>query len=210
MVPRLWPDSTIVCLASGPSVTRADVDYCRGKVPVIAVNDGCRWAPWADVLYSSDQRWMEYYHGHRVEPADRAVAEIVTTFAGRKFGCQPLKAPKHWNVSVLLNTGERGIETDPCGVRTGRNSGYSAMNVARHLGAKRIVLVGYDMRNGKTRHFFGEHPSRLRSSTDPGTFIPFYQSLVKPLAQLGIEVVNCTPKSALRMFPSMSLAEALA
>src|SRR5690606_8383467 len=34
-VPRRWPNSTVVCLASGPSLTPEDVAFCRGKAPVI-------------------------------------------------------------------------------------------------------------------------------------------------------------------------------
>jgi len=44
-VPRLWPGETFVCLASGPSLTQADVDYCRGKARVIAIKDVLHLAP---------------------------------------------------------------------------------------------------------------------------------------------------------------------
>jgi hypothetical protein len=37
--PRLWPDSTVAILATGPSLTKADCDYLRGKCHVVAIND---------------------------------------------------------------------------------------------------------------------------------------------------------------------------
>ena len=55
-VPRRWPGSTIVCIASGPSLTLGDVEACAGSA-VLTVNDGYRFAPWADVLFSADVKW---------------------------------------------------------------------------------------------------------------------------------------------------------
>lgn len=52
---------TIVCVASGESLTRADVNYCRGKARVLAINDNYRIAPWADWLYACDGRWWDVY-----------------------------------------------------------------------------------------------------------------------------------------------------
>jgi len=63
-VPCLWPDSTIVCMATGPSLTQADCDYVRELgVPTIAINDAHRLAPWANVLYSNDRMWWRKYKG---------------------------------------------------------------------------------------------------------------------------------------------------
>ena len=63
MVPRAWVDETAVCIASGPSLTQADVDYVRGKARVIVVNNGYLLAPWADVLYAADARWWMLAQG---------------------------------------------------------------------------------------------------------------------------------------------------
>jgi hypothetical protein len=109
----------------------------------------------------------------------------------------------------LRNTGERGLENDSTGLRTGRNSGYAAINLAVHLGATRIVLLGYDMRGHKQQHFFGQHPPRLRSSTPYASFVACFSTLVEPLRQRGVEVLNCTPGSALGMFRRAALRDAL-
>jgi hypothetical protein len=145
-VPQLCPGGTVVCLAGGPSLTQADVDYCRGKATVIAINDAYRLAPWADVLYACDKRWWDWHKG-------------VGSFKGLKYALQrpALKWP---GVQILQNTGPHGLELKRNAVRNGKNSGYQAMNVAVHLGAKRIVLLGYDMHipQGGPSHWFGEHP----------------------------------------------------
>jgi hypothetical protein len=94
----------------------------------------------------------------------------------------------------------------------GRNSGYAAINLARHFGANRILLLGYNMsyRGGKA-HFFGDHPAGLPQSSGlyPG-FRRSFESLVEPLKKLGIDVINCTPHTSLTAFRQGVLREVLA
>ena len=191
-VPRLWPGATVVCLATGASLTAADVDACRG-LRTIAINDAYTLAPWADVLYAADQKWWQWHQG-------------APTFQGLKYTVTPQKIA--WaGLEVLQHDGDNtlpGLSLDLEKLRTGFNSGYQAINLAVHLGAARIVLLGYDMHGG---HFFGNHPD--------GTAPPFahcleaFATLVEPLAALGVSIVNCTPGSALRCFPMAPLASVL-
>lgn len=192
-IERDWPGSTVVCLGSGPSLTQADVDMVKGRARVIAVNDTYKLAPWADVLFAADAKWWGWHKG-------------VAGFSGEKYAM--IRAARRWpNVQILRQSGEVGLETaDPTALRTGKNSGYMAVNVAVHKGASRILLLGYDMGGGR-QHFFGEHPDKSRP--------PFrvclrnFATLVKPLEELGIEIINCTRSTALKCFPQMSLEEAL-
>lgn len=190
-VQRLWPESTIVCLGGGPSLTQADVDVCRERARVIAIKDAVRMAPWADVLYACDAKW---WHHHRK----------TLTFEGPRYALEPTP-----HATTLQNTGFDGIETQPTGLRTGRNSGYQAINLAVHLGARRIVLLGYDMQrasNGED-HWFGAHPWRLRVPWEE--FRPFFPRVIAPLQALGITVVNATRRTALDCFPQMPIEQAL-
>lgn len=204
-VPRLFPNSTILCLGCGPSLSRVDVDACRGVAPVIAINDAVSLAPWADVLYAADSAWWRAHGG-------------MPEFGGLKFAIvnKSLRHDSHVpGVTVLENTGEAGLECKPSGLRTGlrggSNSGYQAINIAVHLGASRIVLLGYDMQpadDGRT-HFFGEHPVPIRKSSPYGLFRRSFDALVEPLQQRGIEIVNCTRQTALMCFPRRPLADVL-
>lgn len=210
-VPRVFPNSTIVCIGGGPSLTAADVDACRGRARVVAVNDAHRLAPWADVLYACDGAWWDHYQG-------------VPTFAGSKYcltvtntkwreGDQWVRGRRRWpGVEQLQKTGEHGLEVQPHGVRTGMNSGYQAINVAVHLGAVRIVLLGYDMQRGpkRERHWFGEHPKPLAHDSPYGGFVNCFQTLVAPLRAIRVEVVNASRETALRCFPRQSIEQALA
>jgi hypothetical protein len=177
-------------------LTADDVDWCRGRAPVIAVNDAYRLAPWADVLYACDAKWWAAHDG-------------VMAFGGEKYGLQ--HQANHWGVTVLQQTGHEGIETAPSGVRTGRNSTYQAMNVAVHLGARRILLLGCDMAQwpGQPTHFFGEHPRKLKVAPPFALFHQYFDSMVEPLRALGVAVVNCSRRTALTSFPCQPLREAL-
>lgn len=79
-----------------------------------------------------------------------------------------------------------------------------------HAGAARIVLVGYDMKpaaDGRA-HWFGDHPIK----TDRAVFSAMlnnFATLPEPLKRLGVEVINCTPDSALKVFPTDDLARLL-
>lgn len=202
-VPKLWPDSTIALLATGPSLTQEDVQYVRGKCPVIAINDSHLLAPWADVLYSSDRSWWPHYKG-------------VPSFQGMRYGvgsgmgkANPYRL--HPEITVLRNDGWTGLSLDPSGLKTGRNSGYAAIGLARHFGAKRILLLGYNcgLLHGK-HHFFGNHPPNLQQTASLyPNFRRAFETLVEPLEAEGISVVNCTPQTSLTCFPVMPLKEAL-
>jgi len=198
-VPKAWPGETVVCLATGPSLTADDVNYCRGKAKVIAINDAYTLAPWADALYACDARWWHWHKG-------------VPSYTGPKWSLEhsawAAHRDKYADVQRLRNTGPAGLENDPGALRNGRNSGYQAIGLAVHYGASRIVLLGYDMqpRGGKT-HFFGEHPNR---SVSPfAMFRSAFVALVKPLEKRKIELVNCSRETALTMFPRADLRQVL-
>ncbi len=196
-VERLWPGSTVVCAASGPSLTQADLDVCRGRARVIVVNDAYRLAPWADALYAADESWWTRHKG-------------VPEFAGLKFTIEP--QPDPWpRLTMLHNTGPTGLERTPTGLRTGFNSGFQAVNLAVHLGAVRILLLGYNMGHvkGQRSHFYGDPPNPETNQAKYAGWIKAFATIARPLGDLGIEVLNCTPGSALRMFPMASLSSVL-
>ncbi len=195
-VPRLWPDSTVVVLANGPSLTPEDVDACRGQ-HVVAIKDTVRLAPWAEVLYGCDAKWW------RAHPETAALA-------CPKFGLEPVQGRE--DVQILRNAGEAGVESSPDGLRTLRNSGGQAINLAVHLGARRIVLLGYDMQPEAGRHrWFGRHVYHHGADHAPPyeLFLRMMPTLIEPLRALGVTVINASRTTALDIFPRLPLAEAL-
>lgn len=201
-VPRCWPGETVVCLGTGPSLTVDDVESCRDRARVIAIKDAVRIAPWADVLYCGDEKWWPH-HGPSL------------TFPGRRYALVASQAQADAIApfaDLLRYTGPDGIETDPSGLRSGSQSGYQAIGLAVHLGAARIVLLGYDMRGGANGrvHFFGAHAHDSKKPTPWQQRPELFQTLVPALEARGIAIVNASRVTALDCFPRMPLAEALA
>ena len=195
---------TIACLGSGPSLTAEDVDLLRGKSMVIAVNDAYRLCRWADALYACDVSWWRQSYG----------AVKGSGFAGSLWSMSQDDWKRGWqkqfrDVHVLKKTGALGIETHMDGLRSGGSSGFQAINLAVHFGAQRIVLLGYDYRKvGGKGHFFGEHKNKS------GPYAPrlarAFDSMVEPLQQLGIEVINCSRYSIVNAFPKAELRDVFA
>lgn len=195
-VQRLWPGELFVCVGSGPSLTAADIGFCRGKARVVVVNDGYRLAPWADVLWACDGKWWEHHQG-------------VPSFTGLKFSLDK-KAERWPGVQALQRLGSHGLSLDPSGVTTGGNSGMQAIGAAVHLGASRIVLLGYDMQTaGKKTHWFGKHPPALERLSPYDSFMSAFATMVQPLKKAGIEVINCSRSTSLAAFPCRPLEEVL-
>lgn len=187
-----------VIIGGGPSLTPEQVEMCRGH-RVIAVNNAVYLCPWAEALYFCDARWFGWHK------------DAVLSFSGPVYTLDN----RHLTSQIpglisLRNDGTAGLCDEPDGLRTGRNSGYQAINLAVHRGATRILLLGFDMRavGGKV-HWHKQHP--IATPADHlDVMRPLFRTLVEPLKARGVEVLNCTPGSALDVFPKVDLAEALA
>lgn len=85
----------------------------------------------------------------------------------------------------------------------GCNSGYMAIQVARKIyNANKIILLGFDMHG---THYFGKHPKGLVNTT-PERFIAHINQFKK---FADCEIINCTPSSALTIYPFMNLKNLL-
>lgn len=201
--PALWPGETAVIIGGGPSLTPAQVDACRGRVRAIAVNDALRLCPWASVHYFCDAKWWNWHHGK----------DWYKAFRGLRVTLENLQLREDPTLNGIQNVGKQGLCEKPNGVMTGANSGYQCINLAVHLGFTRLLLLGFDMkgrlegRNVRT-HWFGEHPGGT-SPTVYSQMLEHFPTLIAPLKARGVEVINCTPDSALRCFPMRRLEEAL-
>lgn len=195
-----WTDCVVA--ATGPSLTPEVAEACRGQ-NLIAVSDAYRLLPFAQVLYSCDAAWWEAHGG-------------CPSFQGEKWSCHNSdpdndNRPVAEKYGLRLVSGEPGdtFSLDPSLIRYGSNSGFQAINLALLFGCKRVVLVGFDMHaNGGKLHFFGDHANGLRNCSDYARFIPDFETAARKL-QADIQIINCTPGSALTCFRTAVLADAL-
>jgi hypothetical protein len=186
----MWVGEHVAILASGPSMSQSIADeVMRSAVRTIAINTTYELAPWADMLYAADGQWWERH------------AKKAKSFPGMKVTIAPNFQP---DLLCLQNGGQHGFEDDPGKIKVGGNSGYQAICIAVLAGAKKISLYGFDMRSVKNvHHWHGVHPSPLRNHGESmyEKWLKAFSTLAPELKKRGVEVVNCTPGSALKCFP---------
>jgi hypothetical protein len=114
--------------------------------------------------------------------------------------------------------GKPGLTTHPDVIHNGRNSTFAAMNLAYLFGARRIVLVGLDMKKGPVthehpngkQHFFGDHPKSLSNDLPFELCIEHFGVLAGDLERANVTVFNATIDTALTCFRRATLEQALA
>ena len=109
---------------------------------------------------------------------------------------------------TLEISGGSGFDADPRRIRTGDNSGHQALHIAAQTGAARVLLCGFDMTGC---HWHGPHPSGLKVTSE-GVYERWrrrFEVIAPELAARGVDVVNCTPGSALDCFRRADLVSEL-
>lgn len=198
-IPRIWEGQTVAIAASGPSMTRQQLDAVRGRARLVVVNTTWRLAPWADMLYAADVLWWQ------AEPG-------LDQFDGLRVGTD--KESGKMPAGVIHIPGDKlpGMSSDPNRIHWGNNSGYQALNIAYLAGACRILLLGFDMRRvGGRLHWHEDHPRGLKNP-DANLLREWcenFKAAARDLAAAGVDVINCTPGSALTCFRHGTLAESL-
>lgn len=183
-----------VCIASGPSLTREDVEFCKGKAKVYAVKEAYLLAPWADVLYCADFDWWDMKKG-------------VPEFAGEKWTVAELSA-KRWGIHHIPGTASIDWGHDDKLIAYGGNSGFQALNLAVVQGAKKVILLGYDYGHTalQPKHWFDntEHRRDSRRS-DYKSWIERMNTASK---MIPVPVINASRQTALECFQRKTIEEA--
>ena len=204
-VPDLYAGKTGVLLATGPSLSREDVEYlrpihARGDVVLFGLNDAYKLCDFLDVVYFCDPRWLssnldvlKYKHG-----------EVWT---------QDAKVRKEHPNKVKRCAGGsgNGICKTPSHIHFGGNSGFQLINLAWHFGIREFYLLGYNMgesaKGQKLQHFFGQHPKPLNQSNNYKGFVSSFRAIAPADRKL---ITNCTyPTGLVGTFEQKPLREAL-
>lgn len=220
----LFRGETVFALASGPSLTQEVADRLRGR-RVAVVNSSCLFAPWADLLFFTDNGWydgaftngsrrrdfVEKFPGLVVSQSRQAKRELDDPALKRPtprilrikaVGAPPY--PPRWH-------GKPGFP--PVGhneVQQGRNSGNTVVSVLIAMGASRIILVGYDCRVIAGReHCHSEYSGPRDLSLYDNEFRRAFDGWNAAAQASGVEILNATDGSAITEFPFIPLDEAL-
>lgn len=195
-------DRVAVIIGGGPSITQEQIGiiqkaHKKGSVFAIAINDAYQLAPWADVLYVCDSVWWKWHY------------ENTKEFRGLRI-TRSLAAEKRYPDLIWIEgePHDQGLSKRQDSIVNGRIGGYQAINLAVNFGAKKILLIGYDMRNiGGLSHWFGDHPNNQRPFWK--NRIEHFKNMLPDLKERNITVINCTPGSALDAFPMGELQNEL-
>lgn len=193
-VEPIWEGRTVVVIGSGPSLTLQQIrtvaiaraeKLCR----VIAVNDAVYPCFWADWLHAGDLKWWRWH------------VQRVHEFKGIRTTCSD-DVPAPWVNGYLEYSGNDGFDPDSSKCRSGGSSAYQAACIAIHAGAARIILLGIDMKRAADGavHWFGDHPEKTIVNYQ-AAMAPKWDLLKPALAEHGVEVINCSPGTALESFP---------
>ena len=189
--------NNISIIGGGPSLKGFEWNKLRGK-KTIALNKAIQFWPEANAVYWTDGRVWSW------------LKDDIIKFKGKRFTLAPRSYP--CEVTLLKRGKKLGIEWSLDSIAHGNNSGAAAINLAIHLGAKRIILLGYDMgRNNKESHFHGGYPTKVTADNIyKNQFLPAFDSISKDLKGKDIQIFNACPTSKLTTFRKITIEESLA
>jgi hypothetical protein len=220
-IPKIWEGSTVFILGGGPSLSSVNFDLIKHR-RIISTNNAFgepngkthrygkediatyKARDWVDVIFFADLKWFRW---HRRSIREAAENSIVLT-CNQNNGV--LKTTGPWLKKVRRNNNRvLGITSDKKDhISWNRSTGAAAINVAYHFGAKTVVLLGFDMRliDGKKNY----HDDHKEPAHDPcARHLKCFKAIARDAAKLGLNIINCTPGSAIEYFPIMSLEEYL-
>lgn len=184
-----WRGERAFVVATGASLTQADVDALRGRGRVIVVNKAYLLAPWADVLFSIDRQFWD---------------QVVPDFAGERWTVEGCSSIEPHGLDWLESVKDQGLGAKRLHWIAG--SGGTAINLAFLFGANPIVLLGFDMQRTNGRiHWHEDYP---RGNPDEQRFRRWRRELAKTpetFDRHGVRVVNCTRHTALDCFERAEL-----
>lgn len=227
IIPKMWQDGECWIIGGGPSMPRqfgvpeSVIKMVQDKVVpmsvyaeymapihnrhVIGINVAYLLGNFVSVLYFAD---LPFYRENKHKLKD--FSNLKVTDAGN---LPPREYHFHKNIKKVGRDNKYGLHPDQNRIRWNRNSGGGAIDLAIHFGAKRIMLLGYDMKadtDGKT-HFHSGLPNYvngMRADTF-ARFLKGFPFIKEDADKLGVEILNVNPDSALAIFPKVQLKDVI-
>jgi len=170
---------------------------------IIGVNNAYMLGDWVDCVFFGDCAW---YLVHR---------QNLAKFAGLKVTCCPRFAEKPESrcegIKYLAKDGSHryGISEIPTRVAWNHNSGAAAINLAVHLGVKKINLLGFDMclDEKNTSHWHGSHGNK--NCPPFKRHLKGFPEIAEDAQKRGIEILNTSSISNIEEFPKVELRSLL-
>ena len=199
--PPYWEGHDAYVVGGGPSLRGRDVARLYERGVVVGVNRAAEFTR-CDATVTVD---LKFLRNRREELARWARRHEVYAGVPEDYGEAPIP-----RVTYVLRVTGAGMSRDPDRVVNGLNSGYVALNVAALKRPARVFLLGFDMTPCYARdmHFHDGY------DWDNGASIKYYGrwadkfvAAAKDLEEMGVEVYNANPRSAVVAFPFVTYEE---
>jgi hypothetical protein len=192
---RVWDNRDVYVIGGGKSLEHFDWSLLLNKC-TIGCNDAYKYGvDISKICFFGDFLWFEEFK------------HDLTKYKGTVF----TNAPALYNTKInwlwTMQRESSGVHTDSLGWNF--NTGACAVNLAVLLGAKRIYLLGFDMKliNGQNNW----HPNEL-AKPNPDVFEKFIEGFKALKIDMDkkhpeIEVINITDDSDLNLYPKIGVKE---
>lgn len=227
-VPRLWKNQDVWILGGGPSLTsnfnipenivskvRAQELPLSSYSPfmsavheknIIGVNVSFMLGNWVDMCFFGDTSFLLKYE------------EALLRSTSLKVSCAEKAKDLGWVKFLPVDYRTRGRLTfDNSKISWNFNSGSASINLAAHLGAKRIILVGFDMNMPANQvHWHNEYKKtelteeeKILRNKNFNSFLEPFPKIKKDLDSCGIEIYNTSLNSAITCIQKVPITEFL-
>ena len=198
----IWKGETVFIIGGGPSLIGFDYSPIHNR-KVIGVNNAYRLGDWVDICWFGDLKWL---HWHQ--------KELRSSYKGIIAHCNTRSDLRRKKWMVPFHRGKPlGIDINQKSVAWNRCSGLSAINLAYHMGASTVFLLGFDMKHdNKQKNWHKDHKedqSLKLADRRYAHFLVAPQIIWKDAQRLGLNIINGNPDSAIEQFPKMTLTEFL-
>ncbi len=207
-IPKLLKDKedkSLFIVGGGPSLIDFDWALLKDK-NVLVINRAFQKVPNALGLFWNDVNFHKIFEK---EIDNFKGIKMTTTRYGMSHPCDcDIIWVKGRSYLADLNG---PIEESPYVIRQGGNTGYSALNVAYHLGAKTIYLLGYDMKldNNKMNWHDG-YPDQIPTSARTESFLMVFWGANETYEEKGIKIYNVNSNSNLTEFETKTIQQVFA
>jgi len=189
-------DQTVYIVGGGPSLVHADLSRILPASTIAINNAAIDLVPYAEVMFWADSIWATWnrdrIHRHRgrFKVSSKRHPDVASNVMRYRTDYMP------------LSTSQDAL--------TGVDGGSRAINLAFLMGARDIVLVGFDMHDGGAQNYHSDHQKDdAMLNRRSAEFIPSHNAMSAALAGRGVRVRNATPASALMCYPFVRLEDTL-
>jgi len=193
-----------------PSIISPYLAPIHGK-NVIGVNSAYQLGDWVDVLFFGEKRW---YEKHEQALKDHPAWKVtVAPQLDKTSGLTYLEKDSYK---------KRGISITPDRIAWNLNSGAASISLAYHLGATRIILLGFDMGldDDQDSHWFGRHYEINGENLTKARYVESkyanfkrhiraFPAVADDAQRLGLTIINASPNSKIEDLPKCSVSELL-